>query len=143
VRDYITAQMTRERIHRAYADLFERTGASVLLTPAVGCEAFAHGSTRPAEIGGEPVEPPWEDWCGLLYDANLAGLPACAVPIGLGDNGLPVALQVIGPRGADGAVIAAAATVERATGFKPLTLESPAAPFDPRCRQAPCCEERS
>jgi Asp-tRNA(Asn)/Glu-tRNA(Gln) amidotransferase A subunit family amidase len=110
---YIHAQMTRESIHDAYADLFERTGAVALLTPALGCEAFAHGLTRPQEIGGVPVEPPWEDWCPFLYDANLAGLPACAVPMGVGDDGLPVALQLLGPRGADGAVLAVAEAVEK------------------------------
>jgi Asp-tRNA(Asn)/Glu-tRNA(Gln) amidotransferase A subunit family amidase len=120
-REYISAQMTRERIHRAYADLFERTGASVLLTPALGCEAFAHGSMGPAMIGGTAIESPWHDWCGFLYDANLAGLPACAVPIALSDGGLPIALQVQGPRGADGAVLAAAEAVERLAGFPQLT----------------------
>jgi aspartyl-tRNA(Asn)/glutamyl-tRNA(Gln) amidotransferase subunit A len=110
---YIHAQMEREKIHAAYAELFERTETHVLLTPALGCEAFAHGLTRPEEIGGVEIEPPWEDWCPFLYDANLAGLPACALPIGHGDDGLPVALQLLGPRGADGAVLAAAEAVER------------------------------
>jgi Asp-tRNA(Asn)/Glu-tRNA(Gln) amidotransferase A subunit family amidase len=122
--DYVAAQQARECIHRAYAELFARTGAQVLITPAVGCEAFPHGSTKPTAIGGREVEAPWDDWCGFLYDANLAGLPACAVPIGLGDDGLPVALQILGPRGADAAVLAAAETVERLVGFTPLTLET-------------------
>ena len=38
------------------------------------------------------------DWGPFLYDANLAGMPACALPMGLGDDGLPVSLQVTGPR---------------------------------------------
>ena len=115
---YVSAQMARDPIHRAYADLFERSGASVLLTPTLGLEAFPHGSAHPQEIGGTTVEPPWLDWCGLLYDANLAGLPACAVPIGLGDDGLPVSLQVLGPRGSDGAVLAAAEAIERLVEFR-------------------------
>jgi Asp-tRNA(Asn)/Glu-tRNA(Gln) amidotransferase A subunit family amidase len=114
---YVGAQMAREPIHRAYADLFDRAGASVLLTPTLGLEAFPHGSTHPEKIGGTPIEPPWLDWCGLLYDANLAGLPACAVPIGLGDDSLPVSLQVLGPRRSDGAVLAAAEAVERLVDF--------------------------
>jgi Asp-tRNA(Asn)/Glu-tRNA(Gln) amidotransferase A subunit family amidase len=89
----------------------------VLLTPALGCEAFEHGATHPHEIGGTPIDPPWLDWCGFLYDANLAGLPACAVPVGLGDDRLPVSVQVLGMRGHDGAVLAVAETVERLAGF--------------------------
>ena len=115
--DYVQANTARERIHRAYAELFSRTGASVLLTPAVGCEAFEHGATHPSEIGGVPIDEPWLDWCGFLYDANLAGLPACAVPVGLGDDRLPVSVQVLGMRGHDGAVLAAAEAVERLVGF--------------------------
>jgi Asp-tRNA(Asn)/Glu-tRNA(Gln) amidotransferase A subunit family amidase len=119
---YVSAQMAREAIHSAYADLFERSGASVLLTPTLGLEAFRHGSSHPHEIGGTTVEPPWLDWCGLLYDANLAGLPACAVPIGLGDDGLPVSLQVLGPRGHDAAVLAAAEAIERLVEFEAQPL---------------------
>ncbi|MGA2929540.1 MAG: amidase family protein, partial [Solirubrobacteraceae bacterium] len=100
-------------IHGAYADLFSRTRADVLITPALGCEAFRHNQPRPETIGGKPVELPWDDWCPFLYDANLAGLPACVLPIGRGDDGLPVALQLQGPRGADGTVLAIAEALER------------------------------
>ena len=127
---YVGAQMGREHIHRAYAGLFERTGASVLLTPTLGCEAFPHGSTHPEEIGGVPIEAPWLDWGGFLYDANLVGLPACAVPIGLGDDGLPVSIQVIGPRTSDGAVLAAAEAIERIVGFDARPPEPAAAPAE-------------
>jgi Asp-tRNA(Asn)/Glu-tRNA(Gln) amidotransferase A subunit family amidase len=114
---YIGAQMQREPIHRAYADLFARTGASALVTPALGCEAFPHGRTHPATLGDVVIHPESKDWGGLLYDANLAGLPACVVPMGVGDDGLPVALQVLGPRGADGAVLAAAEAIETVLAF--------------------------
>ena len=46
------------------------------------------------------------------------------MPIGTGDDGLPVALQVLGPRGADAAVLAAAETVERLVAFTHPTLET-------------------
>jgi Asp-tRNA(Asn)/Glu-tRNA(Gln) amidotransferase A subunit family amidase len=121
---YVQAHAYRERICGAYVDLFERTGASLLLTPTLGCEAFEHGVTHPAEIGGVPITAPWFDWAGFLYDANLAGLPACAVPVGLGDDQLPVSVQLLGLRGRDGAVLAAAEAVEHLVGFteRPGTL---------------------
>jgi Asp-tRNA(Asn)/Glu-tRNA(Gln) amidotransferase A subunit family amidase len=93
---YIAAQIERERIFRRYADLL--SGGAVLLTPTLGIEAFA--------------ALPDHDWGSLLYDANLAGLPACALPMGPGDEGLPLSLQIIGARGADGAVLAAAQHIE-------------------------------
>jgi Asp-tRNA(Asn)/Glu-tRNA(Gln) amidotransferase A subunit family amidase len=98
---YIRAQMYREEIHRAYAQLFERSG--LLLTPTVGCEAFD------ATLAAPPTVP---DWGAYLFDANLAGLPACAIPMGRGRHGLPISLQITGPRGADGAVLAAAEHIE-------------------------------
>jgi Asp-tRNA(Asn)/Glu-tRNA(Gln) amidotransferase A subunit family amidase len=93
---YIAAQIERERIFRRYAELL--AGGAVLLTPTLGIEAFA--------------ALPDHDWGSFLYDANLAGLPACALPMGFGDEGLPLSLQIIGARGADGAVLAAAQHIE-------------------------------
>jgi Asp-tRNA(Asn)/Glu-tRNA(Gln) amidotransferase A subunit family amidase len=115
--EYVRAQFAREQIHRAYTDLFTRTGASVLLTPTLGCEAFPHGRRHPDAIGGVPVRPPELDWAPFLYDANLAGLPACALPMGLGDDGLPVSMHVLGERCDDGVVLAAAQTIEQVMGF--------------------------
>ncbi len=110
---YVRAQFAREHVHRAYADLFARTGATALLTPTLGCEAFPHGQRFPDAIGGVPIGPPDLDWAPFLYDANLAGLPACALPMGRGDDGLPVSLQVVGARCDDGRVLAAAHTIEQ------------------------------
>jgi Asp-tRNA(Asn)/Glu-tRNA(Gln) amidotransferase A subunit family amidase len=114
--EYILAQFDRERIHRSYADLFHRTGAHVLLTPTLGCEAFGHGKRHPDAIGGAPIHRPWLDWVPFLYDANLAGLPACAVPAGFGDDGLPVSIQVVGKRWDDGLTLNAAEVIESIVG---------------------------
>ncbi|HVQ22601.1 MAG TPA: amidase [Candidatus Saccharimonadia bacterium] len=113
---YVEAQFERERIHAAYLDLFARTGADVLVTPALGLEAFPHGSTFPARIGETEVDPAWMDWAPFLYDANLCGYPAVSLPIGFGDDGLPIALQVLGRRGTDGLVLAVAETIEAIVG---------------------------
>jgi Asp-tRNA(Asn)/Glu-tRNA(Gln) amidotransferase A subunit family amidase len=130
--EYLAAQWERDNIHRAYLDLSGRTGASVLLTPTLGCEAFPHGTTHPLSIGGEEISPLWMDWAPFLYDANLCGYPAAALPIGFGDDGLPVSLQVLGLRGHDGAVLAAAEVVERVAGVDARPPEpvapTPAAP---------------
>ena len=121
--EYIHAQYERERIHDAYVELFRRTRAHALLTPTLGCEAFPHGSVHPDTIGGVPIRLPWLDWAGFLYEANLCGYPACAIPIGLGDDRLPVSLQVLGLRGWDGRVLAIAETIERAVAFEARPAE--------------------
>ena len=106
------AQQYRDVIRNAYRALFERNGTNILITPTLGCEAFPHGTIHPLQIGDTPIEYPWLDWAGFLYDANLAGLPACAIPMGLGDDGLPVSLQILGAEGTDHEVLQVAGAIE-------------------------------
>jgi aspartyl-tRNA(Asn)/glutamyl-tRNA(Gln) amidotransferase subunit A len=47
--------------------------------------------------------------------ANLAGLPGVSFPCGLGDDGLPVGLQIVGRRGSDAALLALVAAYQRET----------------------------
>ena len=64
-------------------------------------------------IDGQPVPASFDAWCALALPANLAGLPAACVPIGTGRDGLPVGLQVIGPRWSDATVLKVAAATRR------------------------------
>jgi aspartyl-tRNA(Asn)/glutamyl-tRNA(Gln) amidotransferase subunit A len=49
----------------------------------------------------------------LICLQNLLGLPACAFPAGTDPAGMPIGLQVFGPRGADAVVLAAVGRVGR------------------------------
>ena len=113
---YVHATFAREPVNRAYADLLARHHAAALLTPTLGCEAFEHGLRHPERIGGLEIEAPWIDWAGFLYDANLAGLPALALPAGFGDDGLPVSIQLIGVRTSDGPLLSLGQAVEAVIG---------------------------
>jgi Asp-tRNA(Asn)/Glu-tRNA(Gln) amidotransferase A subunit family amidase len=50
--------------------------------------------------------------CGI---ANLTGIPAISVPVGIHSSGLPMALQLLGPWGRDELLLDAAEALERAT----------------------------
>jgi Asp-tRNA(Asn)/Glu-tRNA(Gln) amidotransferase A subunit family amidase len=111
------AQTYREHIRKAYKDLFDRNQSSIFITPTLGCEAFEHGSIHPKQIGDTQIDLPWLDWAGFLYDANLAELPACAIPLGVGDNGMPVSVQILGPVGSDFEVLRVAEQLEGLIGW--------------------------
>ena len=115
--EFDTAQAHRKVIRRHYAKMFARHNAGILVTPTLGCEAFPHGSIHPHKIDDTHIELPWLDWASFLYDANLAGMPACAIPMGLGDQGLPLSLQVMGPKGSDYEVLRVAEAIEKLIGW--------------------------
>ncbi len=115
--DFEQAQAHRKVIRTHYSELFDRHAADILITPTLGCEAFPHGTIHPKKIDDTHIELPWLDWASFLYDANLTGLPACAIPMGIGDEGLPLSLQIIGAEGSDYEVLRVAESIERLIGW--------------------------
>ncbi len=125
--DFERAQARRSVIEAHYDQLFARHDARILLTPTLGCEAFPHGTIHPHKIDDTRIELPWLDWASFLYDANLVGMPACAIPMGLGDEGLPLSLQVLGAVGADYEVLRVAEAIEGLIGWD-NSIVTPAVP---------------
>ena len=70
-------------------------------------------SLGPAQIGGAPAGP--RGHAGFTPLFNYCGVPAISVPVAL-VRGLPIGLQIVGPRFADRRVLAFASQVERRVG---------------------------
>jgi len=72
---------------------------------------------RPFEAGHDvPPGGPytkWWQWTGFTYPFNMTQQPAISLPIGRTSDGLPVGLQIVGPRHADDVVLAFARHVEQ------------------------------
>jgi aspartyl-tRNA(Asn)/glutamyl-tRNA(Gln) amidotransferase subunit A len=85
----------------------------ILLTPTAPVPAFEAGRPGP---DGMPVPAgslvPFADWSPFTYPWNVTGQPAASVPCGFTREGLPVGLQIVGRRFADGTVLRAAAALE-------------------------------
>jgi aspartyl-tRNA(Asn)/glutamyl-tRNA(Gln) amidotransferase subunit A len=63
------------------------------------------------------------------FFCNYYGLPAISVPSGVDKNGLPLGLQVVGPRGGDAHVLALAHAYQRATGWRYVPPQGAASAF--------------
>jgi aspartyl-tRNA(Asn)/glutamyl-tRNA(Gln) amidotransferase subunit A len=106
---YLRAQKVRTKILQDFEAAFEKVDA--LLTPATPSAAFGYG-----EKGDDPVAMYLNDI--FTVTANLAGLPAIAVPAGIDSQGLPLALQVIGKALDEEACFKVGAAIEDAAAFK-------------------------
>jgi aspartyl-tRNA(Asn)/glutamyl-tRNA(Gln) amidotransferase subunit A len=104
--DYLRAQHLRGHLTEAVEALFDRF--DMLLSPAVAWVAPIEDPPLEGEGGdGEMLS------SGL---ANMTGHPALSLPCGL-SGGLPVGLQLIGPRGRDAELLSAAAAIEAVLAF--------------------------
>lgn len=119
---YIDALHDRAGYTRTWSEFFERF--DLLLTPTMQLTAFPVGLQTPGTIEGRPVHPFFDDWCTTCLPANLTGMPATSVPAGFGRDGMPVGLQIMGPRWADALTLRAAAAFELSVPWARFTPPS-------------------
>lgn len=93
---YLKAAKVRTLIIEEYAKAFKKCDA--ILTPVAPNPAFKLG-----EKVNDPVSMYLEDV--MSTPVNLAGLPALSVPVGKTESGLPIGLQLVGPRRSDKTLI--------------------------------------
>ena len=107
----------REEFHASFTELFSRCDA--LLCPVSPVEAWPLGSLGPGEIGGLPAGPRGHAAFTPLF--NYGGVPALSLPCGTGRQGLPVGLQIAGPRFADARVLQLAWHAQQILGPAPAS----------------------
>ena len=114
---YLKAQKVRGLIARDFDAAFTRCDA--ILTPTTPTAAFAIG-----ERMDDPIAMYLNDI--FTVPVNLAGLPGLSVPVGLGGEGLPLGLHVIGRAFDEETVLRVGAAIERAADFKARPAALPA-----------------
>lgn len=108
--DHFRTLQARAAFNRSVAEAFETF--DLLVMPMVPIEPFAAEADGPPDMDMEkPV--PWARWTPFSYPFNLTGQPAASIPCGWSPSGLPVGLQVVGPRFADDKVLQFCAAWER------------------------------
>jgi aspartyl-tRNA(Asn)/glutamyl-tRNA(Gln) amidotransferase subunit A len=125
--EFAAAQMARARLAAALAGWFEKV--DLVATPATPVAAFDAAQEGPGRIAGSAIDP--FDWMGLTLVFNMIGAPAASVPCGFTASGLPVGLQIAGPRFADARVLDASRLFEAHAGLagrRPALAEVELAP---------------
>ncbi len=108
------ASVIRSRWHAVAARMFDRFDAVVL--PSAQVWPFPAEWRWPEQIAGRQMDT-YHRWMEVVIPASLIGLPALSVPVGFGDAGLPMGLQIIGRSGDDAGVLALGQAWHRATDW--------------------------
>lgn len=116
------AEATRAGLCATMARFFERH--DLLACPTAPIAPPALDVERITEIDGVGLSGE-SDWMLLTYAVSLTGSPAISVPCGSTRDGLPVGVQLIGRPRAEGALLAAAALLEK---LAPLARTTPVEP---------------
>ncbi len=107
--EYVRANETRTAVFDGLQSVFEKYDA--LLSATVSVAPFDKRADGPGEIDGEDCH---RNGWHLTLPYNFTGHPAASAPAGTTDGGLPVGLQIAGPRFGDDRVLAVSAAFERA-----------------------------
>ncbi|HZU77190.1 MAG TPA: amidase [Dehalococcoidia bacterium] len=107
-RDYLRALRLRGRIARSFDALLARFDA--LLAPTTATVASPIDQRFSDYLRREGAPP-------LVPAANVAGLPAVAVPTGFGERGLPTSMQILGRAFDENRILAVAGAYQRRTDW--------------------------
>jgi amidase len=119
-RDWLAANERRLQIRERWREFFERY--DVILMPVQPRAAIPHDHSprqweRRVDIDG--VDHPYLDLFTWIAPAGAGMLPATVVPVGLGDDGLPIGIQIVGPYLHDRTTLQAGRLISRLRGGCP------------------------
>lgn len=104
---YKRAKLLQRQISAEFDSAF--ASCDILMAPTVPFTAFALG-----ERANDPLAMYAADVCTVTV--NIAGLPAVSLPCGEDAKGLPIGMQMIGPKFSEQALLSAAYAYEQAVG---------------------------
>jgi len=119
-REWLGHNERRLQLRQRWREFFEHH--DVMLMPVQPRGAIPHDQSFPqwertVEIDG--IRRPYLDLFGWTGPAGAGFLPATVVPAGLGDDGLPIGVQIVGPYLHDRTTLSAAALIAKLVGGCP------------------------
>ena len=93
--DFAASEQKRRAAVPALCELFEQY--DLLLTPQSPVKQFPVEMNFPTLINGKKLDN-YTDWIAGSFLITLMSLPGGSVPAGLTSDGLPVGIQIVGPR---------------------------------------------
>ncbi len=109
VSDTAAAEHVRENVWARFREMFGKY--DFLLTPAAPVLPYPVTDNFPAEVGGRKLTN-YIDWIAPAFLITLVGFPAGSVPAGKSKSGLPVGLQIVGPRFSEPGILSLAKLVQ-------------------------------
>jgi aspartyl-tRNA(Asn)/glutamyl-tRNA(Gln) amidotransferase subunit A len=113
--DYLRGVAKRRELEEDFAAAFERV--DVIVAPTSPIPAPPIGTTE-VRVAGERETKVRAELLRLTRPANLTGLPAMSLPCGFTREGLPVGMQLIGPRWGEAKLLSVALAYEEATDWR-------------------------
>ena len=107
---YVTDRFALERVRRTVNDVFAEV--DLLITPTTPVPPITI-----EEASNMSPTPSGEVWLRNTRPFNAYGLPTISIPTGFTSAGLPIGLQIAGPRFGEGRVLAFAHAFEQATDW--------------------------
>ena len=112
---YVEDRFALERVRRTVSDVFAKV--DLLVTPTTPAPPITI-----EEATNMPIPPPpGEVWLSNTRPFNAYGLPTISIPCGFTSAGLPIGLQIAGPRFGEDSVLAFAHAFEQATDWHQRT----------------------
>ena len=90
----LKAMAQRVKFYERINKIFEKY--DILITPTVSIPAFELGMMFPPTINGKATSP--TAWMPFTFPFNMTGNPAATIPSGWSKDGLPIGMQIVGPR---------------------------------------------
>jgi amidase len=108
--DFAASEQKRMELFLRFAKFFEQY--DLLITPQSPVKQFPVEMNFPTLINGKKLDN-YTDWIAGSFLITLMSLPGGAVPAGMTSDGLPVGIQVVGPRFEEPLILSAMKIVQQ------------------------------